>query len=64
MSATVLKNLLTDKYPGLDGFTNKFYQIYKEQTPMHLKHFQKMAEGGTLSNSFDVKILNTLPEIY
>ena len=60
---TVIKNLLTDKYPGPDGFTDKFYQIHKEQTRIHLKHIQKMAEGRTLSNSFDVATVTLIPKI-
>ena len=37
--------------PG--GFTCEFYQIFKEElTSVFLKWFQKIAEGGTLLNSF------------
>ena len=50
---TVTKNLPTTKSPGPDGFTGKFYQIFREElTPMVLKLFQNLAEGGTLPNTF------------
>ena len=59
----MIKNLSTNKNPGPDGFTGKFYQTFREElTPNLLKLFQNIAEGGTLPNSFYKATITLIPK--
>ena len=60
---SVIKNLPTNKNPGLDGFPGEFYQKFKEElTPILLKLLQKIEMEGKFPNTFYEASITLIPK--
>ena len=54
---TIIKRLPTNKNPGPNGFTGKFYQTFREELTSLLKLFHKIQEGRLPSSMYEASII-------
>ena len=60
---TVIKDLPTNQSTRPDGFMGEFYQTFTEKlTPILLKLFENIAEGGAIPNSFYEATITLIPK--
>ena len=59
----MIKNLQKNKSPGPDGFSEEFFQEFRDElTPIPQKLFQKIAEERKHPNSFYEATISQIPK--